>query len=423
MGHQDQRDIEADERGRAEPMSQRVRHLLAVARAAFVARGLDAVSIDAIARAGGVSKETIYRHFADKEALFRAALEAAGEEFTARAEAVHRAAADPRIELAELARAILDSAQDQGMFSALWVAASVAQRMPDLATSLQEGQWRRMEPVRHALEDYARRQGVTRPVPLDMALDFGSLAVEGPAVLMGFPSPPPADRQLISERVARLFSQGVTGAIATGGDAVSGDADAPVDRPVAAPHHIRTLLDVAGRHFLDQGYEGASLDLIGAEARVGRGTLYRHFGSKAGLFAAAVRQRAHELVPATLPTLPQGVPDRVALVHFVEEAIGSLASESSIQLHRIAISQSRRDGESARAVFAIVRAPWVAALSDWLASLGLRGDLSWYGRELLVLAIRGNRLFAGGGPVSPADRRLFARRAVTIFLDGFVGLL
>jgi len=42
---------------------------------------------------------------------------------------------------------------------------------------------------------------------------------------------------------------------------------------------------------------------------------------------------------------------------------------------------------------------------------------------LLVLAIRGNRLFAGGGPVSPADRRLFARRAVTIFLDGFVGLL
>jgi TetR/AcrR family transcriptional regulator, mexJK operon transcriptional repressor len=36
----------------------------------FMAQGYDAVSMDAIARAGGVSKATLYAHFASKDALF-----------------------------------------------------------------------------------------------------------------------------------------------------------------------------------------------------------------------------------------------------------------------------------------------------------------------------------------------------------------
>ena len=157
--------------------SPRVRHLLSSACAQFVERGFDAVSIDSIARTAGVSKETIYRHFADKEALFRAALDAQGAEFDARAAAVHESAATGGSELAGLARAILDSALDQGMFGALWVAAGVAHKMPDLAASLQSGQGMRLEPVRLALEEYARDNGFDRPVPLELALDFGSLAV------------------------------------------------------------------------------------------------------------------------------------------------------------------------------------------------------------------------------------------------------
>lgn len=156
---------------RGEVSSPRVRHLLLSARAQFVERGFDAVSIDAIARNAGVSKETIYRYFADKEALFRAALDAQGAEFDARAAAVHESAPTGGSELAGLARAILDSALDQGMFSALWVAAGVAHKMPDLAASLQSGQGMRLEPVRQALEDHAREQGVDRPVPLELALD------------------------------------------------------------------------------------------------------------------------------------------------------------------------------------------------------------------------------------------------------------
>ncbi len=51
------------------------------ARRLFMAHGLDAVSVDAIASDAGVSKATVYRHFADKEALFDAVVMTEIEKF------------------------------------------------------------------------------------------------------------------------------------------------------------------------------------------------------------------------------------------------------------------------------------------------------------------------------------------------------
>jgi len=48
--------------------------ILDAAMVLFPARGYDGCSVDAIAQAAGVSKLTVYSHFADKEALFGAAV-------------------------------------------------------------------------------------------------------------------------------------------------------------------------------------------------------------------------------------------------------------------------------------------------------------------------------------------------------------
>ncbi len=409
---------------RGEVSSPRVRHLLLSARAQFVERGFDAVSIDAIARNAGVSKETIYRYFADKEALFRAALDAQGAEFDARAAAVHESAPTGGSELAGLARAILDSALDQGMFSALWVAAGVAHKMPDLAASLQSGQGMRLEPVRQALEDHAREQGVDRPVPLELALDFGSLAVEGPVVLMGFPAPSAEGRERAAQHAVALFVRGAGGGGASGvppPEPLLNTRFSPVVEPLP---HIRTLLDVAGRHFLEEGFEGANLNLIGEEARVGRGTLYRHFTSKAGLFAASMRMLASDCAcAAKLLTLPLGQADPIGLGRYVEAALEALASTTSIRLHRAVISQSRRDAALAREVYLVLRKPWIDGLTPWLESLGIKESADWHARQLLVLAMRGNRLLAGGHSIAKPDRRLYAERAVKIFLQGYMATL
>jgi AcrR family transcriptional regulator len=49
---------------------------------------------------------------------------------------------------------------------------------------------------------------------------------------------------------------------------------------------VTAILDAAERHFLARGYEATKVDEIAADADVAVGSIYNHFGSKAGLHAA-----------------------------------------------------------------------------------------------------------------------------------------
>lgn len=69
-------------RGRPKDPARRAA-IVAAARALFLEHGLPPVSMDAIAQAAGVSKRTIYSHFADKEALFGAVIAAEAGDFRA----------------------------------------------------------------------------------------------------------------------------------------------------------------------------------------------------------------------------------------------------------------------------------------------------------------------------------------------------
>jgi AcrR family transcriptional regulator len=57
--------------------------VLAAAERSFLASGFGAVSMDAIAREAGVSKATVYAHFAGKEELFEAVIERECERYFA----------------------------------------------------------------------------------------------------------------------------------------------------------------------------------------------------------------------------------------------------------------------------------------------------------------------------------------------------
>jgi TetR/AcrR family transcriptional regulator, mexJK operon transcriptional repressor len=65
--------MEAIERIEAPP-SSKAECILAAAKRAFLAAGFAAVSMDTIAREAGVSKATVYAHFAGKEELFGAVI-------------------------------------------------------------------------------------------------------------------------------------------------------------------------------------------------------------------------------------------------------------------------------------------------------------------------------------------------------------
>lgn len=51
----------------------------------------------------------------------------------------------------------------------------------------------------------------------------------------------------------------------------------------------RRLVETAMRHFAERGYQGARVEDISAEVGIAKGSVFRYFGTKEGLFLAAYR--------------------------------------------------------------------------------------------------------------------------------------
>jgi AcrR family transcriptional regulator len=59
------------------------------------------------------------------------------------------------------------------------------------------------------------------------------------------------------------------------------------------------IVEAAMRHFAEHGYQGARVEDIASELGIAKGSIFQHFGSKAGLFLAAYK-RAVTSLPAWL---------------------------------------------------------------------------------------------------------------------------
>jgi AcrR family transcriptional regulator len=84
----------------------------------------------------------------------------------------------------------------------------------------------------------------------------------------------------------------------------------PQERADAARNRA-AVLDAAQRLFREHGVDAVSMDAIAAAAGVGKGTLFRRFGDKAGLGVALLDERERALQQAILtgpPPLGPGAP-------------------------------------------------------------------------------------------------------------------
>lgn len=81
---------------------------------------------------------------------------------------------------------------------------------------------------------------------------------------------------------------------------------------VTADDTREALLRAAAVVFARDGYDGASIADIAAEAGTSSGPIYVHFGSKADLFAATLRANADQALDHVLGTLDR--PDAMALL-------------------------------------------------------------------------------------------------------------
>ncbi|SDR57169.1 transcriptional regulator, TetR family [Rhizobiales bacterium GAS113] len=123
------------------------REIIQAATAAFVSRGYDGTSMEEIATKAGVSKQTVYKHFTDKETLFTAVVQSTANHANDVVESVTTLLSDTKFMeggLQQLARHVVTMLMDEELLKLRRLIIANADRMPQLGRSWYEKGFGRM---------------------------------------------------------------------------------------------------------------------------------------------------------------------------------------------------------------------------------------------------------------------------------------
>lgn len=117
-----------------------------------------------------------------------------------------------------------------------------------------------------------------------------------------------------------------------------------------AVRNRRAVLHAAEQLLAEDGGEHVSLDRVAALAEVGKGTVFRRFGNRAGLLHALLEERSRELRDAITngpPPLGPGAPIRERLLAFLD-GLGAIAEGNAVLLsaHEQACAEDKYDDPS-----------------------------------------------------------------------------
>ena len=181
------------------------------------------------------------------------------------------------------------------------------------------------------------------------------------------------------------------------------------ERGDAARNRLR-LLDAARTLIAERGTDAVSMDDIAAAAGVGKGTVFRRFGSRAGLMMVLLDSDERALQEAVLfgpPPLGPDAPPLQRLLAFGRERL------RFVDVHRELLSEANRDPDARyNAAYAVLHTH-VRLLLD---AAGSTGDLDAQADALLALldadyvtrqlAVRGRTLDGLGDAWESVARKL-----------------
>lgn len=421
-----------------EPLPSRLDHLLSAGRREFLTHGYQRTSVEGIGKAAGVSKQTIYRHFRDKSEILRAIVDQASSVFKDTASAPPASARNTLEAVASCAAPVRRTFMSGEAIGLSRLGISLAGQFQELSAALNRQFIASLAPISDRIAMLARDSTIEIDDPLAAAAQLGGLAVEGTRYLMGHPLPAPDAFDLYNTAIADLYLNGFTGRAAKLPEM---DAPEPIDAATVSIHtsmrpyfpeaaefrlsedDLQRLVAVSRKKFFRDGYSETSLDDIGASARVGRGTLYRWFGAKEGLFNVTMLHAAAEIGAARLPEIKPGTPIDQALADIALALSAALMGRTGTALYRTAIAEANQFPASARIVYDLTRMRAMALLTrllgDHPAGRGLtRGERDWLAMQFITLATDGNRYLSLDTKLTLTDRRALARRTADAFLYG-----
>jgi TetR/AcrR family transcriptional repressor of mexJK operon len=122
------------------------------------------------------------------------------------------------------------------------------------------------------------------------------------------------------------------------------------------------IRDAAATLFLENGYQGTSMDDIAAAAQVSKQTIYTHFANKQELFADLVLGNA-DRVEGFIAGLSVGPDVEEGLVKIARDYVRFASRPDVIRLRRLVIAEAGRFPELARAYYERVPMRVVAAFA------------------------------------------------------------
>lgn len=136
------------------------------------------------------------------------------------------------------------------------------------------------------------------------------------------------------------------------------------------------ILRAAKQHFLQHGFDRASLDAIAASADVSKLTIYSHFGNKDELFKAVIAAKCDESKLRDDYESLKSVPVREAFMQIAARFADMIFTQDVIDMHRIVIGESALKPKISELMYDAGPKPAKAALAEFLAYQHKSGTLS-----------------------------------------------
>lgn len=306
----------------------RRRQLIAAAAELFAARGYDAVGVEEVAAAVGVTGPSVYRHFGDKQALLAEVVLTGLADLEARSRSALGAPIQHRT--ARLLDELTDMAVQRPPAAVVWRWTGV-----HLDASVQREVARRAHTV---LSSWAGAVRVDRPTLGEAEAELlcwavlsvlGSVSVHRIRIAAG------RARQLLhaaGQRVLAVTPQ-LTGA----------GAGARVTVPGPLPgvgSRREQILAAAARLFEERGYRAVGVDDIGAAVGIAGPSVYRHFPSKQSVLVAVCQRAAERLAIGAADALRAGgsAGPQEMVRHLVDSYVSALLVAPDL---RVGISTDR----------------------------------------------------------------------------------
>jgi len=189
------------------------------------------------------------------------------------------------------------------------------------------------------------------------------------------------------------------------------------------------ILSAASLVFIENGYEGASMDLVATAAGAARRTLYNQFpDGKSELFRAVAERMWRAFPEMDIATDEAALANPMVGLERIARGVATFwAPPLAIAFLRLVIAEGQRFPDLTKTFFEVGKTQAMTAVHDYIAELGRRGilriaDPVLASKQFLGLVdepILWGRVMGDPQEISAAEIDAVVNGAVTIFLGHF----